>query len=285
MDPTGRRSSQLIAWSRREKQNRRKRVVFLVAPLRSMESTILIKSLRCWIGSSDIVPVKCHLFAHKPVVSDHRATLAPSGSSMALRSRRRRFMPAMLSPATIIAKVLANRLSKVVDKIASHDQSAFISGRQMLDGLHVALSDAIRPAYNDSTSRINLRQVRPSVASCWFQVCKILLLGRSLVRWCGTQQLENIRIWLGRKNLCNVDDRWAEPDGDEGLCVKVAREFWTWFYFQKRMLIQDGLSLFPFKVVHPIFSFPVTGFSLLSRLICRWLVTFLDKPVILIRAG
>nr|GEZ05823.1 hypothetical protein [Tanacetum cinerariifolium] len=30
----GRRSSQLIAWSRREKQNRRKRVVFLVAPLR-----------------------------------------------------------------------------------------------------------------------------------------------------------------------------------------------------------------------------------------------------------
>ncbi|GJR20209.1 putative RNA-directed DNA polymerase, eukaryota, reverse transcriptase zinc-binding domain protein [Tanacetum coccineum] len=34
----------------------------------------------------------------------------------------------------IIAKILANRLSKVVDKIVSHEQSAFISGRQILDG-------------------------------------------------------------------------------------------------------------------------------------------------------
>nr|GEW59649.1 RNA-directed DNA polymerase, eukaryota, reverse transcriptase zinc-binding domain protein [Tanacetum cinerariifolium] len=34
----------------------------------------------------------------------------------------------------IIAKVLANRLAKVVDKIVSHEQYAFISGRQILDG-------------------------------------------------------------------------------------------------------------------------------------------------------
>ncbi|GKA29337.1 putative RNA-directed DNA polymerase, eukaryota, reverse transcriptase zinc-binding domain protein [Tanacetum coccineum] len=34
----------------------------------------------------------------------------------------------------IIAKVLANRLSKVIDKIVSNEQSAFISGRQILDG-------------------------------------------------------------------------------------------------------------------------------------------------------
>ncbi|GJS40561.1 putative RNA-directed DNA polymerase, eukaryota, reverse transcriptase zinc-binding domain protein [Tanacetum coccineum] len=34
----------------------------------------------------------------------------------------------------IIAKVLANRLFKVVNKIVSHEQSAFISGRQILDG-------------------------------------------------------------------------------------------------------------------------------------------------------
>ncbi|GJZ19251.1 hypothetical protein Tco_0555841 [Tanacetum coccineum] len=38
MDLAGRRSSQLMVWSRREKQNRRKRVVFLVAPLRNDES-------------------------------------------------------------------------------------------------------------------------------------------------------------------------------------------------------------------------------------------------------
>ncbi|GKE53231.1 putative RNA-directed DNA polymerase, eukaryota, reverse transcriptase zinc-binding domain protein [Tanacetum coccineum] len=34
----------------------------------------------------------------------------------------------------IIAKILANRLSKVVDKVVSKEQSAFISGHQILDG-------------------------------------------------------------------------------------------------------------------------------------------------------
>ncbi|GKA46235.1 hypothetical protein Tco_0739118, partial [Tanacetum coccineum] len=34
----------------------------------------------------------------------------------------------------IIAKILANRLAKVIDKIVSHEQSAFIAGRQILDG-------------------------------------------------------------------------------------------------------------------------------------------------------
>lgn len=34
----------------------------------------------------------------------------------------------------IIAKILAIQLSKVVDKIVSHEQSAFIKGRQILDG-------------------------------------------------------------------------------------------------------------------------------------------------------
>ncbi|GKE11321.1 RNA-directed DNA polymerase, eukaryota [Tanacetum coccineum] len=34
----------------------------------------------------------------------------------------------------IIAKILANRLSKVIDKVVSKEQSAFIAGRQILDG-------------------------------------------------------------------------------------------------------------------------------------------------------
>ncbi|GJX54108.1 putative RNA-directed DNA polymerase, eukaryota, reverse transcriptase zinc-binding domain protein [Tanacetum coccineum] len=43
----------------------------------------------------------------------------------------------------IIAKILANRLSKVIDKIVSKEQSAFIAGRQILDG-PVILSESLR---------------------------------------------------------------------------------------------------------------------------------------------
>ncbi|GJX71247.1 RNA-directed DNA polymerase, eukaryota, reverse transcriptase zinc-binding domain protein [Tanacetum coccineum] len=42
----------------------------------------------------------------------------------------------------IIAKILANRLAKVVDKVVSPEQSAFISGRQILDE-PLMLSDVI----------------------------------------------------------------------------------------------------------------------------------------------
>lgn len=35
----------------------------------------------------------------------------------------------------IIAKVLANRLAKVVDSVVNSEQSAFIKGHQILDGL------------------------------------------------------------------------------------------------------------------------------------------------------
>ncbi|GJZ29665.1 RNA-directed DNA polymerase, eukaryota, reverse transcriptase zinc-binding domain protein [Tanacetum coccineum] len=34
----------------------------------------------------------------------------------------------------IVAKILANRLSKVIDSVISHEQSAFIAGRQILEG-------------------------------------------------------------------------------------------------------------------------------------------------------
>ncbi|GKE18890.1 putative RNA-directed DNA polymerase, eukaryota, reverse transcriptase zinc-binding domain protein, partial [Tanacetum coccineum] len=42
----------------------------------------------------------------------------------------------------IIAKILANRLSKMIDKIISHEQSTFIAGFQILDG-HLMLSEMI----------------------------------------------------------------------------------------------------------------------------------------------
>ncbi|GKG12728.1 hypothetical protein Tco_0346965, partial [Tanacetum coccineum] len=37
----------------------------------------------------------------------------------------------------ILAKLLANRLARVIDKLVSQEQSTFISGRQILDGPHM----------------------------------------------------------------------------------------------------------------------------------------------------
>jgi hypothetical protein len=38
----------------------------------------------------------------------------------------------------VLAKVLANRLCLVIRSVVSHVQSAFIKGRQILDGIHIA---------------------------------------------------------------------------------------------------------------------------------------------------
>ncbi|RVW89770.1 LINE-1 retrotransposable element ORF2 protein [Vitis vinifera] len=38
----------------------------------------------------------------------------------------------------LLAKVLANRLKKVIDKVVSHDQNAFVKGRQILDASLIA---------------------------------------------------------------------------------------------------------------------------------------------------
>ena len=38
----------------------------------------------------------------------------------------------------LLAKVLANRLKKVIGKVVSHDQNAFVTGRQILDSSLIA---------------------------------------------------------------------------------------------------------------------------------------------------
>ena len=38
----------------------------------------------------------------------------------------------------LLAKVLANRLKKVIDKVVSHDQNAFVTGKQILDASLIA---------------------------------------------------------------------------------------------------------------------------------------------------
>ncbi|GJT85864.1 putative RNA-directed DNA polymerase, eukaryota, reverse transcriptase zinc-binding domain protein, partial [Tanacetum coccineum] len=60
-------------------------------------------------------------------------TLIPKGSNPIFIKD---FCPISLIgvPYKIIAKILANRLDKVIDKIVSHEQSTFIVGRQILDG-------------------------------------------------------------------------------------------------------------------------------------------------------
>ncbi|GKB84213.1 RNA-directed DNA polymerase, eukaryota [Tanacetum coccineum] len=53
----------------------------------------------------------------------------------------------------IIAKILANRLSKVIDKIVSKEQSAFIAGRQILDG-PILLRNTLSACLNSSRASI-----------------------------------------------------------------------------------------------------------------------------------
>ncbi|GKE15995.1 putative RNA-directed DNA polymerase, eukaryota, reverse transcriptase zinc-binding domain protein, partial [Tanacetum coccineum] len=60
----------------------------------------------------------------------------------------------------IIAKILANRLSKVIDKIVSKEQSVFIVGRQILDG-PVILSEIIECPTSEFSIKRGLRQGDP----------------------------------------------------------------------------------------------------------------------------
>lgn len=40
-------------------------------------------------------------------------------------------------PIQFISKILANRITLVIDSIVSHEHSAFIKGKQVLDGLMI----------------------------------------------------------------------------------------------------------------------------------------------------
>ncbi|GJV01915.1 RNA-directed DNA polymerase, eukaryota, reverse transcriptase zinc-binding domain protein, partial [Tanacetum coccineum] len=69
----------------------------------------------------------------------------------------------------IIAKILANRLSKVIDKVVSKEQSAFIAGRQIIDGPIVLSELMIRGSEKE------MKKVDPWVWGRkwrrWIQVC------------------------------------------------------------------------------------------------------------------
>nr|GEY98525.1 RNA-directed DNA polymerase, eukaryota [Tanacetum cinerariifolium] len=62
----------------------------------------------------------------------------------------------------IIAEVLAIRFSKVIDKIVSHEQSAFIAGRQILDGVGVSNEDVSSMARDSSCASGSFPLIEPS---------------------------------------------------------------------------------------------------------------------------
>ncbi|GJX30864.1 RNA-directed DNA polymerase, eukaryota, reverse transcriptase zinc-binding domain protein [Tanacetum coccineum] len=85
----------------------------------------------------------------------------------------------------IIAKILANRLAKVIDKIVSKEQSAFITSRQILDG-PLILSEII-----ECSVSVKIGALRLNLALSLLEPLSLLTMTLLLLQ-SGTPELDNI---------------------------------------------------------------------------------------------
>jgi hypothetical protein len=95
----------------------------------------------CWdVIKSDLMGVFQDFYTHSKFVKSINATFLALIPKKAGATDLKDFRPISLVSGLykIIAKVLANRLSKVVDKIISKPQNAFVKGRQILDPVLIA---------------------------------------------------------------------------------------------------------------------------------------------------
>lgn len=87
----------------------------------------------------------------------------------------------------IVAKVLANRLSKVIGEVISRNQSAFLGDRNILDGVVVAnevVDEARKERKQNFMFKIDFEKAYDSVSSSYLLgMLKILNFGDVWCRW------------------------------------------------------------------------------------------------------
>ncbi|GKV09210.1 hypothetical protein SLEP1_g20749 [Rubroshorea leprosula] len=84
----------------------------------------------------------------------------------------------------ILAKLLANRLRKVLDKIIGEQQMAFIKGRQLLDGVIIAnevIEEAKRKKKNSFLLKVDFEKAYDNV--CWDFIDYMLLIMGFTATW------------------------------------------------------------------------------------------------------
>ncbi|RVX01885.1 Transposon TX1 uncharacterized 149 kDa protein [Vitis vinifera] len=92
----------------------------------------------------------------------------------------------------LLAKVLANRLKKIIDKVISSDQNAFIKGRQILDGSLIANEGYAKDGIWIKMDRMD--------AELYFY-CQIFNTGEWGSSW---GFINGCRIWKGRGQAVNI---------------------------------------------------------------------------------
>ncbi|RVW17454.1 Transposon TX1 uncharacterized 149 kDa protein [Vitis vinifera] len=87
-----------------------------------------------------------------------------------------------------LAKVLANRLKKVVGKVVSKAQGAFVEGRQILDAVLIAnetIDSALKNNENDILCKLDIEKAYDNVEwSFLFTVLQKMGFGGKWIKWC-----------------------------------------------------------------------------------------------------
>ncbi|GJS52182.1 RNA-directed DNA polymerase, eukaryota, reverse transcriptase zinc-binding domain protein [Tanacetum coccineum] len=148
----------------------------------------------------------------------------------------------------IIAKVLAIRISKLVDKIVSHEQTAFIANRQILDG-PLILSEAIdwykKRKKKMLPFKVYFEKAFDSVSWSSFygfknfrKFSRVILLG-------GFTKHENLS-WLKWSNVLASFDKWGLAIGSLKSFNLALLHKWRWRFYTN----PDSLGVKVIRALH-----------------------------------
>nr|GEX99114.1 RNA-directed DNA polymerase, eukaryota, reverse transcriptase zinc-binding domain protein [Tanacetum cinerariifolium] len=156
----------------------------------------------------------------------------------------------------IVAKILANRLVSVLGDIINEVQSAFIAGRQILDGLFI-LNEVLQ-CVSGFKAALDLREVRSSLTVAqqrsfnsskalnkvnvrmWEDLCLGFILGTR----CGGFIRKNTTLWVRVIKAIHGDDGKVE-----GYVKDGAKSCWLSIVNEINLLKNKGINLLDFMHV------------------------------------